>query len=287
MPRPALAGLQLDARGPRSRASSRARPWCSTTSSRGAPSGPSRRRDRRSATSRRARFGGRFDLHVAFFDGPYEALRRGRRFRRARARTSGADDVGVGRRAEAAAGGAAAAARKWRAFDGVGSRRRLARTRARVRARGETTPGPRRVDGAAVTLVSQAPCEGAPGRGRRATRFANAGARTSTAGYQTARAAFPVHNSTHRDAEASSACWSRLSFVLRPPWTLSGHSTRSGSKYAYGLPGRGSKGSDVPSSDTSSILVREPRRRCSELFLVPYTHARAAKSPAQPFVESI
>ena len=80
--------------------------------------------------------------------------------------------------------------------------------------------------------------------------------------------------------------WSQLSCLLRPPWTP------ERPRYPIPLkvrlmdcPGRGEEGSDVPSSDTSSILVREPRRWCSGSSSCSTRTPARPKNPAQPFVE--
>ena len=80
-------------------------------------------------------------------------------------------------------------------------------------------------------------------------------------------------------------CWSRLSFVLRPPWAP------ERPRYPIRLkvrlmdcPGRAGEGSDVPSSDTSSILVR-PWSPVPEPINTPFfAHPARPPSLAQPVV---
>ena len=71
-------------------------------------------------------------------------------------------------------------------------------------------------------------------------------------------------------------CWSRLSFVLRPPWTP------ERPRYPIRLkvrlmdcPGRAGEGSDVPSSDTSRMLVLPS---CSEARALRCS----VRTPARP-----
>ena len=84
-------------------------------------------------------------------------------------------------------------------------------------------------------------------------------------------------------------CWSRLSFVLRPPWTPERPRYPIRLKVRLmGCPGRGEEGSDVPSSDTSSILVGTPRPSCALAINTPLfsRSARWLRRPASQLLQS-
>ena len=82
-------------------------------------------------------------------------------------------------------------------------------------------------------------------------------------------------------------CCSRLSFVLRPPWTP------ERPRYPIRLkvrlmdcPGRGEEGSDVLWI-LARRLVREPRTVLWVALARFFTHPARPKSPAQRFIESL